>query len=241
MAERTETVLTGGDARAPAAQAGERREQRSGYLAFVAHEVRNPLSTALWSAELLARISADERGGPRGEKLAGMCLRALARVRLLVEDHFLSERLDVAGIPVRAEEISVQEALEAAIGRRSGFGAACDVSGADGLVVIADRALLDRAMDALLTAAGQGGAHIAVECGETGGGAVVRFRGAPPAPDALADPDRDTPSDPKGRPLALGMARRIAWALGGSLSVVDGKYVLSLPLAGNEPGTAHGE
>ena len=39
-------------------------EERSGYLGFVAHEVRNPLSTALWSAELLARMSPAERGSP---------------------------------------------------------------------------------------------------------------------------------------------------------------------------------
>ena len=70
---------------------------RGDHLGFVAHEVRNPLSTALWSAELLARMTPEERGGARGEKLTAMCLRSLGRVRQLVEDHFLCERLDAGG------------------------------------------------------------------------------------------------------------------------------------------------
>jgi len=81
-------------------------EGRGDYLGFVAHEVRNPLSTALWSAELLARMAPEERAGARGEKLTQMCLRSLGRVRQLVEDHFLCERLDVNGIPTRAMEVS---------------------------------------------------------------------------------------------------------------------------------------
>src|SRR5512138_781972 len=86
-------------------------ERRRAFLGFVAHEVRNPLSTALWSAELLARITPEERGGARGEKLSAMCLRSISRVRQLVEDHFLCERLDSGGIPVRAEGVGLREAV----------------------------------------------------------------------------------------------------------------------------------
>src|SRR5512142_861702 len=91
-------------------------DPRGGYLGYVAHEVRNPLSTALWSAELLARMAAEERGGPRGEKLTAMCLRSLGRVRQLVEDHFLCERLDVGGLPLRIEVIPVRALLEEVVG-----------------------------------------------------------------------------------------------------------------------------
>src|SRR5512138_522027 len=90
---------------------GGAARRRGAFLGFVAHEVRNPLSTALWSAELLARLSAEERGGARGEKLVGMCLRSISRVRQLVEDHFLCERLDSGGIPVRAEGVGLREAV----------------------------------------------------------------------------------------------------------------------------------
>ena len=87
-------------------------DRRRAFLGFIAHEVRNPLSTALWSAELLGRITAEERGGARGEKLSAMCLRSISRVRQLVEDHFLCERLDSGGIPLRAEPVVVREAAE---------------------------------------------------------------------------------------------------------------------------------
>ena len=101
----------------PAVDANERR---SGYLGFVAHEVRNPLSTALWTAELLTRMSPEERGGARGDKLSAMCLRSLSRVRQIVEDHFLCERLDVAGIPVRAETLVLGEVIDTLLDRRPG-------------------------------------------------------------------------------------------------------------------------
>ena len=77
---------------------GDAEAARPGHLGFVAHEIRNPLSTALWTAEMLARMTAADRGGARGEKLSAMCLRSVARVRQLIEDHLLCERLD-AGTP----------------------------------------------------------------------------------------------------------------------------------------------
>jgi len=93
-------------------------DARGDHLGFVAHEVRNPLSTALWSAELLARMNAEERGGGRGEKLTAMCLRSLGRVRQLIEDHFLCERLDARGIPSRPEAVPLHPLLEEIAGRR---------------------------------------------------------------------------------------------------------------------------
>src|SRR5512142_3223790 len=102
--------------------------QRGSFLGFVAHEMRNPLSTALWSAELLARLSPDDRGGARGEKLSGMCLRALQRLRALVEDHFLAERLDVGGIPLRLETVPVKEVLDAVASKAGIAGLTSEVS-----------------------------------------------------------------------------------------------------------------
>jgi hypothetical protein len=49
-------------------------------------------------------------------------------------------------------------------------------------------------------------------------------------------PDRSTLSDPTGRALGLVAARAVAEAHGGSLEVVDGGYVLSLPAASDVPG-----
>ncbi|GAO03731.1 sensor histidine kinase KdpD [Anaeromyxobacter sp. PSR-1] len=208
-------------------------EERSGYLGFVAHEVRNPLSTALWSAELLARMSAAERGGARGEKLTAMCLRSLGRVRQLVEDHFLCERLEVGGLPVRPEPISLRDALEHAAGHRPGDVGEVSLDGVEAaLAVSADRALLERVLDALVAAAGREGEPVRVSARLDGGRAVLRVSGAEAGPGALDDPRKGAAGDPKGRALALPAARRAAAALGGGLSVEGGAFVLTLPGAG---------
>lgn len=208
-------------------------EERSGYLGFVAHEVRNPLSTALWSAELLARMSAAERGGARGEKLTAMCLRSLARVRQLVEDHFLCERLDVGGLPVRPEPVGLREALELAAVRRPPDVGALELDGVEAAAAIhVDRALLERVLDALVAAAGRDGSPVRVTVRLDGGRATLRVSGAALPPGALSDPRKGAAGDPKGRALALPAARRAVAALGGELSVDEGAFVLTLPGAG---------
>jgi hypothetical protein len=207
---------------------GQQRD-RGGYLGFVAHEARNPLSTALWSAELLVRLSAEERGGPRGEKLSGMCLRALQRLRLLVEDHFLAERLEVGGIPLRPEAVPLRAALEAAASKAGLADAA--IEGDEDLAVWGDRGLVERALEGLLAVAGRGNSAVRLEVRRSGDAALALVRGARPPPDAFAIPQKGTPSDPTGRALALHMALRVARALGGAVAAASDEYVLSLPLA----------
>ncbi len=205
------------------------RERRAGFLGFVAHEVRNPLSTALWSAELLSRMPAVERAGARGEKLSQMCLRSISRVRQLVEDHFLCERLDAEGISLRTEALAAGELVQGALERRPQDVGAVTVDVAPGLAIEADRTLLDRALDALVSVAGRDGAAVRIEARAEGDGIAVLVKGR--AGENLEDPVKGSPSDPKGRALALPLARRIARALGGTLAATDGGYVLSLPRA----------
>jgi len=225
----------------PGDDSGGGAPKRGAFLGFVAHEVRNPLSTALWSAELLARLTAEERGGARGEKLVGMCLRSIGRVRLLVEDHFLCERLDAGGLALKLEPVPASEIAEA-LRERSREAGELTLDFPDGLLVKADRLLLDRAMDALVGAASRDGAAVRIAAA-AGDGATVTFEvtGAPPLPDALRDPVKGSPSDQRGRALALPVARRVAAALGGKLAASPEGYTLSLPSAGEyaarRPGT----
>jgi len=193
--------------------------QRGSFLGFVAHEMRNPLSTALWSAELLARLSTEDRGGPRGEKLSGMCLRALQRLRALVEDHFLSERLDVGGIPFRMESVLVKEAVSTVLARAGAVELTLDVE--EDLAVWVDRMLLERALDGLIAAAGREKSPVRID-----------------GRDALEPPQKGTASDPTGRALALHMTVRIAQALGGSLTATPEGFLLVVPLA--DPGSPAG-
>jgi len=204
-------------------------ERRRGFLGFVAHEVRNPLSTALWSAELLGRISAEERGGARGEKLSAMCLRSIARVRQLVEDHFMCERLDAGGIAVRADPVPVREVAEAATEKRAADvgEVAIDVEAA--VQLSADRILLERAIEALVATAGREGAAVRIACEPAGDRVALVVSGKPPESPTLEDPAKGSPSEPRGRALALPLVRRIAGALGGTLSLSGGRYILTLP------------
>lgn len=210
------------------AAGGREREARAGHLGFVAHEVRNPLATALWSAELLGRIGPEERAGARGEKLAATCRRALQRLRHLVEDHLLSERLDAGGIPLHPEAVALEEVVAAAAKRAGLEGWRGDLDG--DLLVVADRIVAERAVEGALAAAARGGAPVEVEARLHSGRVVLRVRGAEP-PQALDDPRRGSaPFDP-ARPLALSMARRAALAAGGRLALGDGAYLLELPAA----------
>jgi K+-sensing histidine kinase KdpD len=206
-------------------------EARGGHLGFVAHEIRNPLSTALWTAELLSRMSAAERGGARGEKLSAMCLRSIARVRQLVEDHLLTERLDVGGIPLRVEAVGISEVLGAVLERRPAGAGEVTVEAEPTLGVDADRTLLERVLEALVAVASAEGAAVKISARATGDEVVVVVGGRAADPAALADPVKGSPSDPTGRALALPLARRIAAVLGGTLAAGEGGWWLTLSRA----------
>jgi signal transduction histidine kinase len=206
-------------------------ERRSSHLGFVAHEIRNPLSTALWTAELLGRMDPVERGGARGEKLSAMCMRSLQRVRHLMEDHLLSERLDAGGYPVRPEAVPVLDALVAAEGRRVAVERSPEYQVAPDLALLADRTLFDRLLDTLLDAAAQGAGEVVVAGAVVDGEVLVRFRGAAPDARALEDPMKGGLSDTRGRSLALPAARRIAARMGGRLTVEGDAWVVRLPEA----------
>ncbi len=221
----------------------EDAERRRGFLGFVAHEVRNPLSTALWSAELLGRIPAEDRGGARGEKLSAMCLRSIGRVRQLVEDHFLCERLDAGGITVRSEPVVVREAAEGALERRPADVGEVAIEVGPEVRVLGDRGLLERALDALVALAGRERTAVRITCDPAADGLALVVSGKAPESGTIDDPVKGSPSDARGRALALPMVRRIAEALGGAFAVSDGRYILTLPRPGDaartDPAAAH--
>jgi signal transduction histidine kinase len=211
-------------------------EARASHLGFVAHEIRNPLSTALWTAELLGRMDAAERGGARGEKLSGMCLRSLQRVRHLIEDHLVAERLDTGLYPVRPEATPLLDVLVAAEGRRAVAEPPMEPSIPGDLSVLSDRTLLARVVDSLLDAAAQGASFLRVSGRAADGEVALTVRGAPADPKLLEDPLKGAASDTRGRALALPAARRMAARMGGRLEARDGAWVLTLPEAMQERG-----
>lgn len=229
LVEREEGQAGPGAAAEGPQAAGRDADRRASYLGFVAHEARNPLATALWSAELLGRISPQERAGARGEKLAGTCRRALERLRHLVEDHLFAERLDAGGLSMVPEAVALPELLAAAAKRGGVEAWRGDLE--RGLFVLADRTAAERSIEGALAAAARGGTAVEVEGRLREGRVVLRFRGAEPPPQALEDPRRGTTPSDRARPLALPMARRAARAAGGRLAVEGGSYLLELPAA----------
>jgi K+-sensing histidine kinase KdpD len=223
--ERTDTphASTESDTRSPEG------EGRAGHLGFVAHEIRNPLSTALWTAEMLARMSLQDRGGARGEKLSAMCLRSVLRVRQLMEDHFLCERLDVGGLALKLEGLGVRDAMDAVLAKHPAESIALE--GDVQLGVVADRGLLERALEALAAVAGAGPTPVTITVRTSGRQVAVLVKGRQAEEAALGDPVKGSPSDPTGRALAVPLARRVASALGGTLSVQEGGWLLTLPRA----------
>lgn len=207
-------------------------EPRAGYLGFVAHEFRNPLTTALWCAELLERIPAADRGGARGQKLVAMALRSLRRVGALVEDHLLAERLGAGGMPLRPEVVDLRELLAAA-GELAGAGVlALEVP--EGTTVEADRGLLLQTLAALLAAVAGEGVAPRAEARPEAGGLRLTVAGAPVGADALELPRKGASAGRRARPLGLVMAGAAAGALGLALRVEGGALVLAFPAT---PGT----
>lgn len=202
--------------------------KRAGFLGFIAHEVRNPLSTALWSAELLSRLSPEDRAGARGERLAAMCLRSISRVRQLAEDHFLCERLDAGGLSLRSEPVPLREVLDAILAKPGDLGEVT-IDVAPEVSVLGDRTLVERALDGLVAVASAEKAPVRIAVRETPDAVALVVSGHAPVPEALEDPSKGSPGDTRGRALALPLARRIAAALGGALAASESGYVLSLP------------
>ena len=93
--------------------------RRGKYLGFVAHEIKNPLATALWSCDLLKRMDQADRSGPRAEKMIDASLRALRRMRRLVDDYFTIERLREHGYDLRRESAELRAVVDGALAAHS--------------------------------------------------------------------------------------------------------------------------
>ncbi len=89
--------------------------KRGKYLGFVAHELKNPLATALWSSDLLKRMDSADRAGERAEKMIDVSLRALRRMRRLIDDFFTIERLLEHGYELKQERVSLKDLVEPAM------------------------------------------------------------------------------------------------------------------------------
>jgi K+-sensing histidine kinase KdpD len=214
--------------------AGNRRGK---YLGFVAHEIKNPLATALWSCDLLKRMETAERSGPRAEKMVDASLRALRRMRRLVDDFFTIERLHEHGYELHAESLEMRSLVEGAmvaLTEKDGIGTqgwTVDVPGE--LVVSGDVEMLRRGVRAVLEHMAKGGAGQAqltlVGRVLPAGGELIVRSSEPPDPLVPPAAEERQSGDPKGTVLGYVLAETVFGAHGGSLQEREGALVISLP------------
>jgi hypothetical protein len=214
------------------------RKRRAKYLGFVAHEIKNPLSTALWSADLLRRLAGEDRAGPRADRMVDASLRALRRMRRLVEDYFTIERLDDDLLELRSERTALRALYEAAIASMSDkerdAAAAFRVDVPEPLLVACDPELVKRALRALVERVARFGEGPLSIVGGSDGPLATLWIGRPgAAPSELVPPppEEQTGGDPDGAVLGYELAQSVARAHRGFVEARDGGLVFAIPAA----------
>ncbi len=214
--------------------AGQRRGK---YLGFVAHEIKNPLATALWSCDLLKRMEGPDRTGPRAEKMIDVSLRALRRMRRLIEDYFTIERLQEPGYELRKENVSfkdlVSSALEA-LSEKDGFKVEEWTTDIADVTLRGDADMLRRCFRLVFEHMARGDAEPNLTLVGHGGGATCTLLvGAkvPPAPLVPPDPEERPSGDTTGGVLGYALAEHILALHDGKLEERDGCLLLTIPAA----------
>jgi len=210
--------------------------RRGKYLGFVAHEIKNPLATALWSCDLLKRMDQADRAGPRAEKMVDASLRALRRMRRLVDDYFTIERLREQGYELRRDPLELRSVVDGAVAtlsEKDGIptqGWSVDVPAQ--AAVTGDLEMLKRALRMVfehMAKAGQGANLTVVGHTLPSGGELVVRSSATPQP-LLPPAAEERPSgDPTGAVLGFTLAEAILEAQGGTVRERDGALVVTLP------------
>jgi|SRR4051812_9939173 len=211
--------------------------KRGKYLGFVAHEIKNPLATALWSCDLLKRMDSADRAGERAEKMIDVSLRALRRMRRLIDDYFTIERLLEQGYELKREQVTLRDLVEPALrALAEKEGIATDgwqIELGDARTV-GDADMLRRAVRASLEymARASQKPRLSIAARSDGSNAAIHIRAEQP-PEKLVPPDpEDRPSgDPAGAVLGFALASRILACHDGRLEERDGGLFLVLPPA----------
>ena len=215
------------------------RSQRARYLGFVAHEIKNPLSTALWSADLLKRLETVDRSGPRADKMMDASLRALRRMRRLVDDFFTIERLAQKVLEIRKEPVGLRATIEGAIGllaeKERAEASAWSLDVPAELTSDCDGELFKRALRAVFERAYRSGTGPLTIVGQAIAGHSTLWVGRrdvkPTTPLVPPPPEDQSGGDPDGSVLGFLLAQTVMASHGGSIVEENGGLRLKLPQA----------
>ena len=208
------------------------------YLGFVAHEIKNPLATALWGIELLKRMEGEARSGPRLEKIVDASTRSLNRMRRLVEDYFTIERLRLGSFDLRAETLQLRTLVATAVAQlaeKDGIPAErFSVDVPEQLPVRGNAELLRRALRGALETLARSAAEVRIAISGHGGEgrAVLVLRGEGlPRPLVPPTPEDRATGDQSGGVLGFLLCESVWAAHGGSIEENEEGLLLRLPEA----------
>jgi len=211
--------------------------KRGKYLGFVAHEIKNPLATALWSCDLLKRMDAADRAGERAEKMIDVSLRALRRMRRLIDDFFTIERLLEHSYDLKRDRVALRELVEPAmrvLAEKDGVSTEGWLLELGDERTAGDPEMLRRAVRLCLEhmARPSPTPRLSIAVRPDGAGSALHVRAeAPPSPLVPPDPEERPSGDPAGAVLGFALAARILDAHGGKLEARDGGLRLVFPPA----------
>jgi signal transduction histidine kinase len=213
------------------------RGKRGRYLGFVAHEIKNPLATALWSCDLLKRMEGADRTGERATKMVDVSVRALRRMRRLIDDYFTIERLLEQGYELKDEKLPLRDLVDSTmrtLAEKDGIavdGWVVEVGQGD---VTGDADMLKRAIRYALEhmARPSSKARLTIASRPAAAQQELHIRAEePPVPLIPGDPEDRPSGDPTGAVLGFELAARILEAHGGRIEERDGGLSLFLPNA----------
>ena len=212
--------------------------KRGKYLGFVAHEIKNPLATALWSCDLLKRMEAGDRTGERADKMIDVSLRALRRMRRLIDDFFTIERLLEHGYELKREKVALKDLVEPALrllSEKDGISTEGWVVELDDAATLGDAEMLRRALRLSLEHMARGSAQksrlsLAARAHDGKPALLIRAE-TPPSPVVPPEPEERPSGDPAGAVLGFALASRILNAHGGALEEREGGLWLVFPPA----------
>lgn len=201
-------------------------ESKNDLIATVGHQIRTPLSAVLGFSEML-RTDWESYTPEEGRELAALVASQSRDLGRIVDNLLVSARADLGTLVMRLEVVPLQSEIENVLASMDeGLDTGVDISGEDGEVEV-DIARFGQVLRHLITnAVLYGGDRVWIETALVPGSALVRVCDNGPG---IPEPQRDLafepyyrahedPTQPASFGLGLPVSRRLAEAMGGSLT-----------------------